>query len=282
MKKCWVCKETLPLTSFGNNKSKSDKLSTECRKCKAIKDREYRDKNEEKLKLKSQDYYVKNREKIIAKSCLQAKLDPIEHNKRGHKAKTKLKFETFSKYSQGTPICKWCGEMDIGILTIDHIDGNGGNHRREIFNNKRKAGSTMYRWLKKNNYPDGFQVLCCNCQFRKRAVEMRPVNPTHRQLMRAKCRRLLKIQCLKNYGGCQCSCGEKDLDVLTLGHVNDDGAKHRRETGTFGCNFYYLLRNNNFPNDPPLNVECMNCQFKKRNAKYDRERKDRSSTSLHG
>jgi hypothetical protein len=54
---------------------------------------------------------------------------------------------------------------DIRALTIDHINGGGSEHRREM----RKKGNTFYNWLKKNYYPNGYQCLCVNCQFIKEA-----------------------------------------------------------------------------------------------------------------
>jgi hypothetical protein len=55
--------------------------------------------------------------------------------------------------------CTCCGETTYEFLAIDHINNNGAKHRKEI----GLGGSRIYRWLKDNNYPDGFQVLCHNC-----------------------------------------------------------------------------------------------------------------------
>ena len=52
--------------------------------------------------------------------------------------------------------CACCGEEDRAFLSIDHIDGGGSKHRREIKH-------SIYSWLKQNKYPKGFQVLCHNC-----------------------------------------------------------------------------------------------------------------------
>ena len=59
--------------------------------------------------------------------------------------------------------CMFCGETDMIVLSIDHIDGDGTKHRKQL----RNQGTILYRWLIKNNYPTGFQVLCFNCNFRK-------------------------------------------------------------------------------------------------------------------
>jgi hypothetical protein len=70
-----------------------------------------------------------------------------------------IKLEVLGHYSSGTPACACCGECVIAFLTIDHVHGGGSRHRREV-----PGGSAgMYRWLKANNYPPGFQVLCANC-----------------------------------------------------------------------------------------------------------------------
>lgn len=59
--------------------------------------------------------------------------------------------------------CQCCGEIIWQFLTIDHIDNDGAKHRREEFG-FRRAGTTMYRWLKKHDYPkDNFRLLCMNC-----------------------------------------------------------------------------------------------------------------------
>jgi hypothetical protein len=58
--------------------------------------------------------------------------------------------------------CAVCGISNLQYLTIDHIDGNGADHREEVMGNRKTAGWNFYRWLKLNNYPPGFQVLCYN------------------------------------------------------------------------------------------------------------------------
>lgn len=64
--------------------------------------------------------------------------------------------------------CACCGEENPAFWTIDHIEGGGNAHRREI------GRGGLLRWLKKNNYPAGFQILCCNCNFAKWRVGICP------------------------------------------------------------------------------------------------------------
>jgi hypothetical protein len=56
--------------------------------------------------------------------------------------------------------CACCGEDNIAFLTIDHIEGNGNTHRKKI---RKSSGIGFYCWLKQNDFPDGFQTLCFNC-----------------------------------------------------------------------------------------------------------------------
>ena len=61
--------------------------------------------------------------------------------------------------------CSCCGEQEIRFLTIDHI-----NDERPEFpdlkpakGKNRASTKTLYRWLIKKSYPEGFRVLCWNC-----------------------------------------------------------------------------------------------------------------------
>ena len=86
------------------------------------------------------------------------------------RTRERLKLEALSNYCGGeikcmNPLCAVNGSMkDVRALSIDHINGGGTQHRIKLFGGK----GNMYWWLRKNNYPSGYQVLCMNCQFIKR------------------------------------------------------------------------------------------------------------------
>ena len=61
-------------------------------------------------------------------------------------------------YSGGSPKCACCGESMFEFLSIDHIGGGGKAHRKKI-----GGSSYLYSWLERNGFPEGFQVLCHNC-----------------------------------------------------------------------------------------------------------------------
>jgi hypothetical protein len=79
------------------------------------------------------------------------------------KLRQKLKHDVLVYYSGGLPTCSCCGEKHEEFLSIDHINGDGADHRRMIGG----RGKNTYRWLVNNNFPPGFQVLCMNCNFAK-------------------------------------------------------------------------------------------------------------------
>jgi len=63
-------------------------------------------------------------------------------------------------YSGGVPECACCGEIFIEFLSIDHIHGGGTRHRREVINGKYNS---LYLWLLDKGLPEGYRVLCMNC-----------------------------------------------------------------------------------------------------------------------
>lgn len=73
----------------------------------------------------------------------------------------KLKLETMEAY--GGVKCACCGVSNHHCLNIDHIENNGSEHRKVTGG----GGQKTYLWLKENDYPPGYQVLCFNCNFLK-------------------------------------------------------------------------------------------------------------------
>ena len=82
-----------------------------------------------------------------------------------------LKFDVMRHYSNDTMECVRCGENDFEKLSIDHlVHGTGVIERRLVNPNKPykyNASYRFYAWLKKNNYPSGYQVLCVPCNARR-------------------------------------------------------------------------------------------------------------------
>jgi hypothetical protein len=115
------------------------------------------------------------------KRCLDCA--KTEAKRCAKKQKQVLREQVLQHYSNGTMQCACCGEAHTEFLTIHHINGDGAEHRRELARlrntrNKRSdkpeqgytkhnVGNEINRWLIKSNFPEGFSVLCLNCNAAK-------------------------------------------------------------------------------------------------------------------
>jgi len=113
---------------------------------------EYYQKNKERLSLASKTRYLRRPEEI---KCRQRFLQRKRFLDR--------KIDVLTHYGNGKCACVRCGESRPACLSIDHINGGGTQHIKSV-----GIGSNFYLWLQKNDYPDGLQTLCMNCQFVKR------------------------------------------------------------------------------------------------------------------
>lgn len=184
------------------------------------------------------------------------------------------RISVLNHYCNNNIKCAHCCCKDIDCLTIDHIDGGGKKHMRNI-----GFGSHLINWLIKNNFPEGFQILCCNCQRIKKIenkecsyLKLGKTNTPKRGYKSLekyldsvhRAYNVLKTNVLSHYGNCCVMCGNKDIRVLELDHINNNGAEHRKIIGNPG-HTYGFLKKNNYPNNPPflLQVLCANCNHKK-------------------
>ena len=82
----------------------------------------------------------------------------------------KLRKDVLSHYSNNEFVCACCGEKEYKFLTLDHIDGGGNEHRRKVGH----PTYSIYTQLRKANYPDGYQILCHNCNWGKGLYKICP------------------------------------------------------------------------------------------------------------
>ncbi len=121
--------------------------------------RDYRRKNADRLREQDrEEYMLKRKDPEWVKS----------EQRRGREYWHNLRREVFMAY--GGFRCRCCGETEEKFLSIDHINNDGAEHRRELgYNsgNGKGASSKTLKWLKDNGFPSGFQVLCMNCNVGK-------------------------------------------------------------------------------------------------------------------
>jgi hypothetical protein len=91
-------------------------------------------------KVSARRHYDLHKEERIAKAC--------EWHRR-------LKAAAIEFYGK---VCVCCGESNYEFLCIDHINGGGNKHRKQL-----GCSRNFFSWLRKNGYPEGFRTLCHNC-----------------------------------------------------------------------------------------------------------------------
>lgn len=142
--------------------------------CQAPRMKEYGIKHKPSHRIANRKYKSNNRHKLRADSILyyeNLKInDPEKFQRRSedNKKRSKLRRQThrlivLQHYSQGTMKCSCCGETNIPFLTIDHLNGGGRQHRISL----GIFGSALYSWLIENEFPEGFSVMCMNCNHAK-------------------------------------------------------------------------------------------------------------------
>lgn len=67
--------------------------------------------------------------------------------RRDYHRKNRLKIIDY--YSKGTNKCNQCGNSDLRVLSIDHINGNGSAHRKELI----RQGMDLKTWIIRNPIP---------------------------------------------------------------------------------------------------------------------------------
>ena len=129
--KCANCEVVLE----ESNRAKA--MPTRCLACRNLYHREWRKDNpreRERARVKEKQYRQLRR------------MDVLEH------------------YGGVPPVCFCCGESNIEFLAIDHINGGGTQERKQ---RNKNGGVAWYEWFKRVGYPNGFQVLCHNCNSAK-------------------------------------------------------------------------------------------------------------------
>lgn len=86
----------------------------------------------------------------------------LKIHRKSHIWNLTKKLIAFSIYSNEQMKCKLCNNEDTDVLTIDHINNDGAEHRKTLVRN-----SDIINWLWQNNFPDGFRVLCRNCNWKE-------------------------------------------------------------------------------------------------------------------
>lgn len=111
------------------------------------------------------NYYQKNRKRISERVAAYYKSNPDLYEirkKRSREGNQQQRLTVLRFYSKSEePLCACCSETHIEFLAIDHVNGGGYQHRKSLGNGH------LWAWFIKSGFPQGFQVLCHNCNMAK-------------------------------------------------------------------------------------------------------------------
>lgn len=174
-------------------------------------------------------------------------------------------------------LCTQCGKEPprVGLTTCDKCG--------------KKLSQAMTKWQRKTKEDRAIKGLCCcgkatssgrktcddcNQKNKDRYYKRKSLglcsycgNPTDGRTRCDKCSekmshksKELRLEVYNAYGGAICKCcGEKTVEFLTIDHINNDGAKHRRTIGR--TSILSWLKNNGYPSG--YQVLCFNCNMGK-------------------
>lgn len=102
--------------------------------------------------------YLANREAILARTNAYKKARRAEQNRRERIAREEIIDALGGK-------CAECGFADRRALQVDHVRGNGAEHRRKENHNR------YWRKILADLDSGDYQVLCANCNWMKGAIQ---------------------------------------------------------------------------------------------------------------
>lgn len=180
MKKCTKCGLEKPETEFWFNRKKNYRIAR-CNPCRVEDSGKWKQENRERVRELDRAWKAKNIESvkaaqerwkernpgIAAKRMREWRLANLERHKESQRRNDKrIKDTVYNAY--GGYKCACCGETEPMFLTVDHVNNDGAQHRRDVNNGiKRGGGKKIYSWIIANNFPPDFQILCMQCNWGK-------------------------------------------------------------------------------------------------------------------
>ena len=162
MRKCTKCGIEKELDKFECIAPTKGWHRRECKECTKARVKNYADQSKTAIQQYKMQYHAKNKDKIVAKVNEWVKNNPERRRKNALAYYYRLQHDAIMQY--GGYKCVWCGIDEPLALCLDHVENDGNKHRKEL---GFLGGHRLYKWLRDQNYPPGFQVLCMNCNHAK-------------------------------------------------------------------------------------------------------------------
>lgn len=153
---CTKCKEKKPISEFNYSHKALGYRRHECKECQKNRQSGWYNENHARETHKNRKYYQRNKQAFRSKKIRE------RNAKYQKKYRSKLKQIVHDAYGN---VCACCGESEPMFLSIDHKNNDGYAMRK--YSGHPRTGAQFYRWLIDNDFPDGFQLLCMNCNWGK-------------------------------------------------------------------------------------------------------------------
>ena len=141
-----------------------------------IKQKQYRNRSDVKEKHKARTQTTE----------YKVKKNTNERIKNNKERLDVLKYYSLELSMSDIPCCKCCGEnFHVDFLALDHIAGRRTMNSEQKLLDKgyssKLRGKGLNSWIIKNDFPEGFQVLCTNCNFAKGMKKNKNLCPHEKQ-----------------------------------------------------------------------------------------------------
>jgi hypothetical protein len=160
------CGQVKDLGEFGPEAGHRDGRKSRCRACLTAAANAARAANPEALRAREQRWRDAHRKQLRAKTRARERrryaANPEPKREVARRGQGKLRAVVLAHYGRA---CACCGGTKR--LTIDHIEGNGTQHRAELFGRPQGVTWQFYRWLIREGFPGGYQTLCGPCNSSK-------------------------------------------------------------------------------------------------------------------
>jgi hypothetical protein len=146
LKKCRKCEQEKPATTEYFYARPTGNLSSPCKDCCRRVQDDYAAHHQSEIKdrRRTRNQELASRQKDYRQRMLKAQ------RRRMKERRSNLRLLALWEYGGQPPKCRCCGNDRIRFLCV---------------HGPRKLTIELYRWLKENEYPSGYHILCYNCSF---------------------------------------------------------------------------------------------------------------------
>ena len=148
-KQCSRCHEEKALSAFGIERRRPDGRKPYCKPCMRIVQKGHY--NSVARVTAAKRWRANNLERARATAAIRTR---------------KMREMVIAGYSGA---CGCCGETETEFLCVDHPDGNGGAERKLGLHSRK-----LYKKLIDGNFPEGYRILCANCNMATRLSKACP------------------------------------------------------------------------------------------------------------